>query len=78
MDGGFVTRNCPECGQKTTLPEHAFFNDLDIWVACPECKQRMKPAWVDNNRNNYGYHCETDDLGIRLADLLPSWEDLIA
>jgi hypothetical protein len=30
MKGGFVTRNCPKCGQPDTLPPEVFLNELDI------------------------------------------------
>src|SRR6266446_3121222 len=36
MDGGFVTSNCSKCGKYETL-SRAEFDDLAIWMACPEC-----------------------------------------
>jgi hypothetical protein len=75
MDGGFVTRNCSACGEKSTLPEHVSMNRLDIWVACLECKRRMEPARLPFS--NYGYLCQGCDLGIKLADLLPRWADIV-
>lgn len=73
MRGGFVTRNCSSCGQPKTLSYHAFFNEIDLWVACPECKERMDPAML---HNNYGFLCSSCDIGIELATLLPYWSDL--
>ena len=73
MEGGFVTRNCPECGNHTTLPECTFFNEVDLWVACPQCKRRMERAYVDSN---YSYTCEPCKLYIYLSDLLPRWSDI--
>lgn len=73
MDGGFVTRNCPKCGQRELLPE-ADFRALDLWVACPGCKQPMVPGRLPYS--NYGYLCEGCNLGVKLADLLPRWTDL--
>src|SRR5688572_7180887 len=74
MDGGFVTRNCSKCGAHTTLPNRAFFNDLDLWVACPQCRSRMSPDMVEKN---YGYVCHGCDLAILVASILPFWEDLV-
>lgn len=71
--GGWVTRNCPKCGQKDLLPE-ADFRSLGLWVACPECKHPMIAGKLAHS--NYGYICEGCDLGIKLADLLPRWIDL--
>jgi len=73
MEGGFVTRNCPKCGNKETLPEQAFKNELDLWVACPDCKRRMESTILGNN---YGFVCESCQVSIQLSDLLPRWEDL--
>jgi len=73
MDGGFVTRNCPKCGEKELLPE-VDFKSLGLWVACPECKKPMVAGRLP--LSNYGYICEDCDLGIKLADLLPRWTDL--
>ena len=73
MEGGFVTRNCPRCAKKDTLPEDVFIS-LDLRVACPECKQPMEPGRLPYT--NYGYRCDRCDLGIKLADLLPRWTDL--
>lgn len=73
MEGGFVTRNCPRCSKPHYLTEEAF-RSLDLWVACPQCRQPMEPGRVPHS--NYGYTCNACDLGVRLADLLPRYEDL--
>jgi endogenous inhibitor of DNA gyrase (YacG/DUF329 family) len=73
MSGGFVTRNCPKCGTKDTLPEDVFLRKLDIWVACPSCRRRMEPTIIDKN---YGFICRSCELGIYLAALLPRWQDI--
>ncbi len=77
MDGGYVTRNCSEHGDKNywSLPEHVFMHELDLWVACPNCKRRMSPGRVPHS--NYGYVCGTCDLSIKLSSLLPRWADLV-
>jgi endogenous inhibitor of DNA gyrase (YacG/DUF329 family) len=73
MEGGFVTRNCPTCAKSQTLPEASFLKEFDIWVVCPECKQRMNPDVV---YKNYPFLCPRCDLYIKLAELLPRWDDL--
>lgn len=72
MGGGFVTANCYECGRKDTLSESEF-KGLRLMVSCPECKRVMAHGYIDKN---YSYHCEGCQLYIRLADLLPYWQDL--
>ncbi len=73
MEGGYVTRNCSECGQSSTLPGYTFMNDIDLWVACPQCKTLMARRIVDKN---YAFACGRCDLFIDLADLLPRWNEL--
>ncbi len=73
MEGGFVTRNCPVCGRSQTVPEEVFLKDLDLWVACPECKQRMLRRVI---LKNYALVCERCDVFVKLAELLPHWSDL--
>ena len=48
MEGGFVTRNCPECGAYETLPE-TDFRQLGIWVACPDCRKPVTVGRVPNS-----------------------------
>ena len=72
MDGGFVTRNCKECGRFETLSEQ-HFKQLNIWVACPDCGRRMVAAVLPDR--NYGYICQHCDLGIPLYKLLPRYTD---
>ena len=73
MDGGFVTRNCPECGGYESLSEPDF-HLLGLWVACPDCRKPMVAQRVPTS--NYGYICEPCQNYIKLASLLPRWTDL--
>ena len=74
MEGGFVTQNCSSCGKPETLSAHEFQNRLDLWLSCPHCKRRMRVATVSTA--NYGYSCEDCEVTVRLASILPRWEDL--
>ena len=73
MEGGFVTANCAECGNKDNLSEQGFF-DLGLWVSCPRCTKRMKSGIID--QKNYGFSCQDCEIHLRLADLLPLWSDV--
>jgi type I restriction enzyme R subunit len=75
MKGGFVTANCSICGEKSVLRNRDFF-DLDLWVSCPKCRQRMKATMV---AKNYGFECECPTCNWRciLASMLPQWDELI-
>lgn len=75
MEGGFVTRNCWKCGRSETLPEKVFYS-LNLLVACPECKRPMRPTKEDLDGWNYGYVCDKCEIGIKLANLLPHYEDI--
>jgi len=72
MEGGFVTRNCPECGKHETL-SHDEFISLDLLVVCPRCKKAMLPETIERN---YSYVCKSCNIFIRFADLLPHWSDI--
>ncbi len=74
MQGGYVSRDCPECGNPTTLPEEVFLEKLDLYVACPICRARMVAEILFNK--NYGYTCQACKIYIDLASLLPKWTDL--
>jgi hypothetical protein len=74
MEGGFVTQNCSSCGNYVTLSAHEFLSQLDLWVACPRCKRRMRAGTV--LKSNYGYSCADCDIAIKLASILPRWEDI--
>jgi len=65
--GGFVMQSCSKCGKEQTISEQEF-RKLPLWVACPECKQQMKPTFLGKN---YGYECQKCQLSIQLASLLP-------
>jgi hypothetical protein len=73
MRGGYVTRNCPECGGRESFSD-LDFHRLGLWVACPDCKQPMIAQRVPNS--NYGYVCVQCQSFIKLAALLPRWMDL--
>ena len=73
MDGGFVTSNCFKCGKKETLSNADFLERVRIWVACPQCDDPMYRQMIDKN---YGFVCLTCEVGIRLADLLPRWNEV--
>lgn len=73
MEGGFVTRNCPTCGDHDYLKESSFRNEIDLWVACPICKQRMVKQMVEKN---YAFACESCDGYITLAALLPRFSEI--
>ena len=74
MQGGYVSRNCSECGSPTTLPADVFLQKLDLYVACPSCRARMDAEILFNK--NYGYTCRACKICIDLASLLPKWTDL--
>jgi len=74
MKGGYVTRNCPNCNRPETLPKRIFLEELELYVACPECKQRMEAEVLLDK--NYGYVCFDCDVSIALFELLPRYEDL--
>ena len=74
MQGGFVTANCSECGEKTNLSFYEF-RELQLWVSCPQCRKRM--SQYITKEENYGYQCSSCAIYIWLADLLPYWHELI-
>ena len=73
MKGGYVTRNCPCCNKPEKLLERTF-RELELWVACPQCKKRMEPQILQDK--NYGYVCDECDIGVPLFALLPRYVDL--
>ena len=74
MEGGFVTQNCPACGAKASTLSSSEFDSLDLWVACPQCRERMEKTRLEYS--NYGFQCVSCQVGIRLAALLPRWSDI--
>ena len=68
MESGFVTPNCVECGKPASLSEQEFRN-LDLWVACPECRGRMEPGLAEGV---YGYVCKPCEVRVELASVLPT------
>lgn len=73
LPGGFVTKDCSKCGNPEFLSKTEFFHEIDLWVSCPKCRQRMAQAMI---KSNYGYECKHCEMGIWLAALLPRWEDI--
>lgn len=74
-EGGFVKQKCTKCEKKPTTISEQEFRDLHLWVACPECKQQMKPKKIVHD--NYGYECQKCQFYIKLASLLPFPTDII-
>ena len=72
MDGGFVTSNCSKCGEKEPLSYDAF-QSLELWVACPTCKEAMIPEMIEKN---YCYVCKSCNEFIKFSDLLPHFSDI--
>jgi len=75
MDGGFVTRNCPSCkkGPAHVLPIHVF-KSLRLNLRCPQCNEKLC-----NGRDwykNYVLICDTCDIFVKLADLIPHWSEI--
>ncbi len=75
MGGGFVTRNCPTCGEYSSLPINVFLDELDPWVACPSCRTRMAKRLIDRN---YSFACDKCQIYFHLADIVPNWTDIRA
>jgi hypothetical protein len=74
MRGGLVNANCSKvgCNGKDNLTRDEF-EGLDLWVDCPGCRRKMLPDMIEKN---YVYACRSCALYVRLADLLPSWDQL--
>lgn len=73
MGGGYITSNCWKCGKPETVTNSEFLDQMRLWVACPSCKQPMVRKIV---QKNYAFYCAEDDGFIRLADLLPRWDEV--
>lgn len=76
--GGYVTQNCPKCGKLADTLKEDDFLKINLWkinvlVACPKCKQEMKPEVTDKN---YTFTCRKCDIAILLASLLPRYEQI--
>jgi phage FluMu protein Com len=74
MKGGKVTQNCYKCGELDTITQKEV-DDLHLWIACPECNEPMRSTSVDHH-GTYGYMCDACQVCIRLADLLPRWDQI--
>lgn len=73
MKGGLVTQNCVSCNFPYSLKSMEF-KQLNLWIACPQCKSRMTPQTLPDK--NYGYACAKCEVGIPLYALLPRYDDL--
>jgi|SRR5579859_2618092 len=68
-EGGFVSRNCVKCNQKSeTVP----LDGLPT-LQCEFCGKTLK-ATVENK--NYYYKCGNCNRSWELASVLPDWHDL--
>lgn len=79
-DGGFVTADCSKlmCGKQYTVTL-AEFQDIGIWVGCPQCQKAMDSGFVPSRgllEENYGFKCEKCQVYIWLSDLLPHYSDI--
>ena len=63
---------CSKCGRSDTVRDWEF-QELDLWVSCPNGHGRMKATKV---RSNYGFRCETCGWKCYLASLLPKDSEL--
>ena len=77
MSGGYVKKNCAECGSPNSL-SLLEFQTVAAFVACPQCRKAMAAGMVPDRsggERNYGFRCDPCGLYIWLADLLPSWQE---
>jgi hypothetical protein len=71
---GTITRNCSACGRDYFLPPNVFQNALQIFVACPKCRQQMTSDILKGGV--YSFSCKPYGIQIKFADLLPSWNEI--
>lgn len=72
MEGGFVTQNCIECGEKYSLSEYEL-KGLNILIICPICKAE---AYFDIKDKNYVIVCSDCRIYLKFADILPFWSEI--
>ena len=70
--GGFITQNCPDCGKSDTLKK-SVFESLNVYLACPNCRQRTTPEMIGSN---YGFLCRNCGWKCELATIVPHWQDV--
>ncbi|MFQ5465978.1 MAG: hypothetical protein ACE5EI_08625 [Thermodesulfobacteriota bacterium] len=68
-EGGFVKAFCFKCGKDSSLLSKEKFFALDFFVRCPKCERRMEEFITPHK--NYAYKCESCQIYVWLADLLP-------
>lgn len=72
MEGGYVTADCSRCGKKNLL-SLTEFQDIGLWVGCPQCQKAMDAELV---YKNYGFACGKCQIYIWLSDLLQHYSDI--
>lgn len=74
--GGFVTQNCTNCGYRYEyLGEFDYINEVAFLIKCPYCLQTTCREVLPDK--NYGFACHDCNIGLRLAAIIPDYEDLI-
>jgi len=68
--GGYVKVWCSGCGE-TEAFRRRHWKNLDVWVACPLCRQRMEKEFIGSN---YGFVCRDCDWKCWLGGILPDYQ----
>lgn len=66
--GGFITQNCESCG----TPRRITIQQLPT-LPCRHCDCELRKT--RDRRGNYVYSCLTCSLSLRVADLVPRWQE---
>ena len=61
--------DCKETHENGLYIDERQFEELDLWICCPKCGERTKPA--KDKYGTYCYKCDSCKFQVRLADLLP-------
>ena len=67
-EGGFVSRDCIECGEA----EYIRLKDFPE-VNCSRCKVRFEVSLAD--KMNYFFVCSSCGKQMKIADIVPPWSD---
>ena len=72
-DGGFVSRDCLNCGARATYVRPSQIPDLD----CEGCLGFNRPGTVEPvvKEQNYWYRCTVCGREWQIADIVPAWSD---
>ena len=72
-DGGFVTRDCLNCGRKANYVHRNQIPDLD----CELCRRtgRLRTVEPILKNRNYWYRCEGCRREWEIAEIVPIWSD---